>query len=231
MRLCVARTRKGELCPIEALPGKAVCHVHNPDGAFAAQHPQFRAKVTAELDRLAQQGVLKAREAAVQQSLDLDAPPAVLPYSAEILPAGHTVVYTDGACRGNPGPGGWAWATRDGRRDSGGEGYTTNQRMEMTAALRALTSIEGPVLVVSDSQYVVRCFQQRWFHRWMSNGWLVKSAGGGRQPVKNRDLWEPLITQATLRPVGFTWVKGHAGDPMNELVDAMAVSAVPYVLV
>jgi ribonuclease HI len=133
------------------------------------------------------------------------------------------IVYTDGACRGNPGPGGWAWAVPGGAFDSGGEPHTTNQRMEVRAALEALRSLPGPVTVVSDSTYVVNCFRQRWWAGWRRRGW--RNSQG--QPVANRDLWEPLLDIALEpgRGVRFEWVKGHSGDPMNDLVDRLATEA------
>jgi ribonuclease HI len=138
------------------------------------------------------------------------------------------VVYTDGSCLRNPGPGGWAWAVPGGRSDSGGEVMTTNQRMEITAALKALTALredaaDRPIVVVSDSTYVVKCFVERWWERWLQRGW--RNAAG--KPVANRDLWEPLFDLALRpdRPVTFRWVKGHSGDPWNELVDELAVAA------
>lgn len=131
-------------------------------------------------------------------------------------------VWTDGACSGNPGPGGWAWATKDGRRGSGGEAATTNQRMEIRAVLEAVRSLGGPLLVVSDSTYVVNCFRDGWWRGWLARGW-VNSA---KKPVANRDLWEPLIDVVRERgDITFRWVKGHSGDPMNELVDRLAVEA------
>jgi ribonuclease HI len=137
-------------------------------------------------------------------------------------------VYTDGACSGNPGPGGWAWAVAPAGmpRGSGGEMTTTNQRMEITAvleALRAHDSNDRPVDVVSDSTYVVNCFRDRWWVRWRANGWL----NAKRQPVANADLWKPLIDLVEAGDVRFRWVKGHSGDPMNDLVDALAVAAIP----
>ena len=133
------------------------------------------------------------------------------------------VVYTDGACRGNPGPGGWAWAVPSGAWASGAEPRTTNQRMEITAALEAVRALEGPLEVVSDSTYVVNCFRDRWYEGWRRRGW--RNASG--QPVANRDLWEPLLELALRsgRPVRFAKVKGHSGDPMNDLVDQLAVEA------
>ncbi|HEY8545459.1 MAG TPA: ribonuclease H [Acidimicrobiales bacterium] len=136
--------------------------------------------------------------------------------------AGKTVVFTDGACLGNPGPGGWAWAVPDGPYASGAERRTTNQRMEITAVLRALEALPGPLEVVSDSTYVVNCFRDRWWEGWLRRGW-VNSA---RKPVANRDLWEPLIELYRKRgDVTFRWVKGHSGDRMNDLVDELAVAA------
>ena len=133
---------------------------------------------------------------------------------------GALEVWTDGACSGNPGPGGWAWATRDGREGSGGEPATTNQRMEIKAALEAVRALEGPLVVVSDSTYVVNCFRDGWWKGWIDRGWLTSA----KKPVVSRDLWEPLITLVNKRgDVSFRWVKGHSGDPMNDLVDALAV--------
>ncbi|MCX6463806.1 MAG: ribonuclease HI [Pseudonocardiales bacterium] len=135
-------------------------------------------------------------------------------------PEGALEVWTDGACSGNPGPGGWAWATRDGRQGSGGEARTTNQRMEIRAALEAVRALEGPLVVVSDSTYVVNCFRDGWWRGWLARGWVTSA----KKPVVSRDLWEPLITLVNERgDVSFRWVKGHSGDPMNDLVDALAV--------
>jgi ribonuclease HI len=137
------------------------------------------------------------------------------------------VVFTDGACSGNPGPGGWAWAVSPAGEpwESGGEPRTTNQRMEIRAvleALRALGPEPGLIEVVSDSTYVVNCFRDRWWVGWLARGWVNSK----RQPVANQDLWEPLITLVNERgEVGFRWVRGHSGDPMNDLVDRLAVEA------
>jgi ribonuclease HI len=135
----------------------------------------------------------------------------------------ETTVYTDGSCLGNPGRGGWAWAVPGGPFASGAEAKTTNQRMEVAAVLHALESLPGPLRVVSDSAYVVNCFRDRWWEGWRRRGW--RNASG--KPVANRDLWEPLLTLALSpeRVVLFDKVKGHAGDPMNELVDRLAVDA------
>ncbi|MHB8333322.1 MAG: ribonuclease H family protein [Acidimicrobiales bacterium] len=135
-----------------------------------------------------------------------------------------TRIHTDGACRGNPGPGGWAWARGVGGYASGAEARTTNQRMELRAVLEALrANPDGDVEIVSDSTYVVKCFNDHWYVGWLRRGW--KNSQG--QPVANRDLWEPLFDLVLHggRTVTFTWVKGHAGDPMNEFVDELATAA------
>lgn len=133
-----------------------------------------------------------------------------------------TVVYTDGACSGNPGPGGWAWAVGGGRFASGAEAHSTNQRMEIVAAWDAVRSLEGTLEVVSDSTYVVHCFRDRWWEGWIRRGWINSQ----RKPVANRDLWEPFVELVReRRDVTFRWVKGHSGDPMNDLVDRLAVEA------
>jgi ribonuclease HI len=136
---------------------------------------------------------------------------------------GETLVFTDGACLGNPGPGGWAWAAPHGPYASGAEPATTNQRMEITAVLRALESLHGPLLVMSDSTYVVNCFRDRWWQGWLRRGWRNSSG----KPVANRDLWEQLLALALdgQRPVRFDWVKGHSGDLMNDRVDRLANDA------
>ena len=138
------------------------------------------------------------------------------------LPAGATSVYTDGACSGNPGPGGWAWAVADGRQGFGGAPATTNQRMEIQAALEAVRALDdSPLVVVSDSTYVVNCFRDGWWRGWQARGWLTSQ----KKPVVSRDLWEPLVELVNARgDVTFQWVKGHSGDPMNDLVDRLAVA-------
>jgi ribonuclease HI len=141
------------------------------------------------------------------------------------------VVFTDGACSGNPGPGGWAWAIEDGAEGSGSESTSTNQRMEVWAVLDALQTLlprhAGPVRVVSDSTYVVNCFRDSWWKGWLSRGWKNSQ----KQPVANQDLWRPLITlyrdalDFSPNRIEFRWVKGHSGHPMNDRVDALAVAA------
>jgi ribonuclease HI len=134
------------------------------------------------------------------------------------------IIHTDGACRGNPGPGGWAWAAGVDEFASGAEDHTTNQRMEVRAVVEALrANVEGPVEIVSDSSYVVNCFHERWHVGWLRRGW--KNSQG--KPVANRDLWEQLfeLTLDVARPVTFSWVKGHSGDVMNDFVDVLATEA------
>ena len=133
-----------------------------------------------------------------------------------------TIAYTDGACSGNPGPGGWAWAVPEGRWAAGAAAQTTNQRMEISAAYEAIQAIEGRVEIVSDSTYVVNCFRDRWWEGWLKRGW-VNSA---KKPVANRDLWEPLVDLVETRgDVAFRWVKGHSGNRLNDLADELAVAA------
>jgi len=134
-----------------------------------------------------------------------------------------TTVYTDGACLGNPGPGGWAWACPGGAFASGAEATSTNQRMEIMAALEAVRALPGPLVVVSDSTYVVKCHNDRWYEGWERKGWV----NSGRQPVANQDLWKPLVALFHARgsELTFRWVKGHSGDVMNDLVDRLAVQA------
>ena len=144
-----------------------------------------------------------------------------------ISPEAPVIVYTDGACRGNPGPGGWAWAVPGGQFASGAALHTTNQRMEIMAALEALRSLtpEDPsgIEVVSDSTYVVNCFNDRWWQGWQRRNWKNSQ----NKPVANQDLWEPLIELAVagVTPVTFRWVKGHSGDTWNDRVDELATAA------
>jgi len=140
---------------------------------------------------------------------------------------GEVVLYVDGACAGNPGPGGWAAIIIDGggeRTLSGAEPRTTNQRMELTAAIEGLAAIpeRRRVQLHSDSAYVVNCFRDGWWERWERDGWL----GRGRQPVANRDLWERLLVETRRHDVVWVKVRGHSGDPLNERVDRMARGAI-----
>ena len=134
-------------------------------------------------------------------------------------------VWTDGACKGNPGPGGWAWVTPEGRWANGAEAQSTNQRMEIMAAYQAVAAHDEPVTVVSDSTYVVNCFRDRWWEGWLKRDWKNSQ----RKPVANRDLWEPFIELVTGRDdVFFEWVKGHSGDEMNDVADRLAVAAAEH---
>ena len=130
-------------------------------------------------------------------------------------------IYTDGACSGNPGPGGWAWITTTGCFASGFAEQTTNQRMEITAAMAAVKDNTGPLEILSDSTYVVHCFRDEWWKGWLKRNWKNSQ----RKPVANRDLWEPFIEEVLSRDVIFTWVKAHAGDYWNELAAQVAVEA------
>jgi ribonuclease HI len=131
-------------------------------------------------------------------------------------------VYTDGACSGNPGPGGWAWAVPEGRWASGFDPATTNQRMELQAVLSAVETLDGELDIWTDSTYVANCFRDRWFLGWERRGW--KNSQG--KPVANPDLWVPLVKAHLAGRFGVpNWVKGHSGDIMNDLVDKLAVEA------
>jgi ribonuclease HI len=137
------------------------------------------------------------------------------------------VVYTDGACTGNPGPGGWAAIIFEGGSErvvSGGEARTTNQRMELRAAIEGLAAIPGRrrVRLFTDSAYVMNCFRDRWYERWERSGWMNAS----KQPVANRDLWERLIAETRRHEVVWNKVRGHSGDPLNERVDRLARAAI-----
>lgn len=139
----------------------------------------------------------------------------------------HVTIYTDGACSGNPGPGGWGAvliATSGTERElSGAEPETTNNRMELTAAAAALEALTSPcaVRLHSDSAYLVNAFRDRWLDGWQRRGWTKAD----KKPVLNRDLWERLLVQAARHRVEWIKVKGHAGIPMNERVDGLAVAA------
>ncbi len=131
-------------------------------------------------------------------------------------------IYTDGACRGNPGPGGWGAVLIAGphRKElCGGELLTTNNRMELTAAIEALASLKRPseVELWTDSVYLKQGIEQ-WIVNWKRNGWRTAD----RKPVKNSDLWQRLDTLAAAHRISWRWVKGHAGDPGNERADQLA---------
>jgi len=135
--------------------------------------------------------------------------------------------FTDGACSGNPGPGGWGVLLRMGKHEKelcGGEPETTNQRMELQAAIEALKALrkECHITIHSDSKYVVQGMAE-WIHGWKKNGW--KNAG--KKPVANQDLWETLDQLAGGHDVTWVWVKGHAGHPENERADELARKGIP----
>ncbi len=135
-------------------------------------------------------------------------------------------IYTDGACRGNPGPGGWGALLSFGEREkelAGAEAHTTNNRMELTAVIRALEALKRPVeaRVFTDSEYVRRGITE-WVHSWKARGWKTAD----RKPVKNQDLWEELDRLAALHKIEWHWVKGHSGVPGNERVDRLANEAI-----
>jgi ribonuclease HI len=139
-------------------------------------------------------------------------------------------IYTDGACRGNPGPGGWAATLQwEGhlRELSGAERETTNNRMELTAVIRALEALKRsmPVRVYTDSQYVRQGITE-WMANWKKRDWRTAD----KKPVKNRDLWEALDAAAARHEVEWHWVKGHSGVPGNERVDALANAAIDALL-
>ena len=140
--------------------------------------------------------------------------------------AADLIIHTDGACRGNPGPGGWgvllSW--NGSRKElSGAEAATTNNRMELTAAIMGLTALKRPSVatVQTDSQYVIKGITE-WLPSWKARGWRTAD----RKPVKNQDLWERLDQLAAQHTLRWQWVKGHAGDPGNERVDELANLAI-----
>ena len=134
----------------------------------------------------------------------------------------QVTIYTDGACKGNPGPGGWGALLRFGERERevyGGEPLTTNNRMELTAVIRALETLERPcrVEIYTDSQYVKNGITE-WLAQWKRRGWLTAD----RKPVKNADLWQALERAAARHSVSWHWVRGHSGHDGNERADALA---------
>jgi ribonuclease HI len=134
-------------------------------------------------------------------------------------------IWTDGACKGNPGPGGWGALIRSGAHEkelSGGEPLTTNNRMELLAAIRALEALTRPcrVTLTTDSNYV-RDGITKWVHGWQRNGWKTAD----RKPVKNGELWQALIEATRPHRIDWRWVKGHAGHAENERADKLACAA------
>ena len=134
----------------------------------------------------------------------------------------HIVIYTDGACKGNPGPGGWGALLKMGAIEKtlhGGEPLTTNNRMEMLAVIEALGALKRPckVLLHVDSQYVMKGMTE-WIHGWKQRGWRTAD----KKPVKNADLWQRMEEEVAKHTITWKWVKGHAGDPGNERADLLA---------
>ena len=140
------------------------------------------------------------------------------------------IIYTDGGCRGNPGPGGWGALLRSGEHEKalkGGEASTTNNRMELTAAIMALKELKRPcqVMLWTDSQYLRKGITE-WIHGWIKKGWKTAS----RQPVKNADLWQQLLEQTERHEIEWHWIKGHSGNPGNEAADRLANEAIDALL-
>jgi ribonuclease HI len=140
----------------------------------------------------------------------------------------EVIVYTDGACSHNPGPGGWAAVLmykEHHKEISGGEEVTTNNRMELTAVIEALSRLKEPcrVKVHSDSAYIVNCIQQKWYEKWAKNGWMTS----GKKPVENQDLWKKLLALMEKHDVEFVKVKGHSNVTWNNRCDELARAAVP----
>ena len=138
----------------------------------------------------------------------------------------HVDIFTDGACSGNPGPGGYGVILRFGKAEkelSGGADRTTNNRMELTAVIEGLAALKEPceVTVYSDSKYVVDAIEKGWARGWQRNGWCKSD----KKPALNPDLWERLLTLLDQHEVSFVWLKGHDGHPENERCDALAVAA------
>jgi ribonuclease HI len=141
------------------------------------------------------------------------------------MPMKKVEIFTDGACKGNPGPGGWGALLRMGKHEkelSGSEPATTNNRMEMTAVIRALEALIEPCQVIlhSDSRYVIDGMT-KWVHGWQKKGWISSS----KKPVRNEDLWHELIEAAGRHRITWQWVKGHDGHAENERVDRLASDA------
>ncbi|CAM5796021.1 MULTISPECIES: ribonuclease HI [Brevibacillus] len=139
----------------------------------------------------------------------------------------EVTIYTDGACSGNPGPGGWGAVLMYGEHKkemSGAEQGTTNNRMELKAAIEALSVLKEPckVTLYSDSAYLVNCFQQGWYKGWLRNGWKNSK----NQPVENQDLWKELLRLMEIHTVQYVKVKGHADNEWNNRCDELATGAI-----
>ena len=134
------------------------------------------------------------------------------------------IIYTDGACSGNPGPGGWGAILKYGEKMkemSGGEAETTNNRMELTGVIASLSALKEPcaVTLYTDSQYIVNAINEGWLKSWIAKGWKRKTG-----PVKNPDLWQKVYDLLQIHTVEFIWVKGHAENPFNNRCDELAVA-------
>lgn len=135
-------------------------------------------------------------------------------------------IYADGACSGNPGPGGWGYVmiyNGKTKEASGSDPNTTNNRMELTAVIKALEAIKTPskIIITTDSNYVVKGMKE-WIHGWMRNGWRTSQ----NKPVLNKELWLRLIELASRHDIQWLWIKGHDGHPYNERADKLATSAI-----
>jgi len=138
----------------------------------------------------------------------------------------HVTIYTDGSCSGNPGPGGWAAVLIFGKHQkerTGSEGHTTNNRMELRAAVEGLSMLKEPcrVTLYTDSAYLFKAFTERWIQKWQRNGWRTSA----KKDVENKDLWQKLIELDELHDIKWAKVKGHADDALNNRVDELAVAA------
>ena len=135
----------------------------------------------------------------------------------------HITLYTDGACSGNPGPGGWAGLLMYNGRErvvTGAEKLTTNNRMELAAVVESIRVLKEPCVIAvhTDSAYIANAFNEGWIENWLRRGWMT----AGKKPVKNQDLWQQLDDQASRHRIEWRWVKGHSGHPENERADALA---------
>lgn len=172
-------------------------------------------------------GFKTQKEAEAFMSQQAKEPPDIDKEESNELQDGTIVIYTDGGCTNNPGPGGYGVVIKNGKETqelSGGYRLTTNNRMELTACIVGLSTLEEPssILLYSDSKYVVDGISKGWAKRWQSNGWMRNKT----EPAVNPDLWEQLLALCDEHEVNFRWVKGHAGNEGNERCDALATKAV-----
>ncbi len=147
--------------------------------------------------------------------------------SQKLTPKKEVKIFTDGACSGNPGPGGWGCILQYGnikKEISGGQAKTTNQRMEMQAALEGLSALKEPcrVDIFSDSAYLINGFLKGWLKKWEVNGWLNSK----KEPVENQDLWQGLLEMSRKHEINWHKIKGHSGHPENERCDELAKEAI-----